>query len=208
MADGGAAAALDGAGGDGSAHGLLQKWAVWPSKQALYAEVAGVSETLGRSVRVAKSNRKYIMIKCTSAECSFRVSAKAVKDSAGWVIVGVCSQHTCSIATRRARNYRAAAVMRAAPAVARVVVPTMALPGGARQLCAMVAASGARLTLREGQARDFLKRRFGATDEHFVMELQLLADSLRQMGEQDPDGKLARGMGTEMLRCFAPRVWS
>ena len=70
------------------------------------------------------------------------------------------------VATLRARNYGAAVVMRAAPAVARAVVPTMALPGGARHLCAMVATSGARLAMWELQERDFLQLRFGVTDEH------------------------------------------
>ena len=103
MADGGAAAALDGAGGGGSAHERLQEWAVWPSKQDLFAEVAGVSETLGRSVRVASSNRRYIMIKCTSAECSFRVSAKTVNFEGQCRVLWVSARSTLGRHTSRAQ---------------------------------------------------------------------------------------------------------
>ena len=64
------AMAASAAGGDGSAACLpprVTRGAQWPSKLALLSAVASLSETLGRSVRVAKSDRSRVIVKCIPA---------------------------------------------------------------------------------------------------------------------------------------------
>lgn len=188
------AMAASAAGGDGSAACLpprVTRGAQWPSKLALLSAVASLSETLGRSVRVAKSDRSRVIVKCMSRGCDFHVSAKAVNDGEAWAVVRVRACHSCASASKRARNYRADLVMHSAGAAARGFVPVMGRQGGGvRQLCATVAGSGGHLVLSEGQARRHIQQLFGATDTDFVMQLQLLDDYLRQMREQDPEGKV------------------
>ncbi len=126
-----------------------------------------------------------------------------------WVVIKKPSHHSCDGSTKRVRNYSTAVVMLAAGPVAREFVPVMGRGGGGvRQLCAMVGTHGG-LRLGEQQARDHIRKRFGATDAGFIAELQYLEDYVRQVQLQDPDGKSSKNAGLLTVCCartFAHRM--
>lgn len=166
----------------------------WLSKQAGMAAIAAHADAYGFAVKVHKSDRKRLMVKCSAEGCTFRARLirATKKDGPGaggpWVLRAFSPQHTCDGTTQRTRNYRRGVVIRSAGSLSRSFVPPAGTGGGGvQQLRDMVARHDA-LDLRASQARRHLADGLCASAKDFVGELQVLRDYLRQLQEQDPAG--------------------
>ena len=128
-------------------------------------------------------------MKCGQDGCEYLAAAKSVTGGR-WEVTRLTVGHSCERRKPRARQYKTdVLVAGSAPVAVASVVSVMGRDSNrAKDLMAMVS-QRTGIQLRTAAAHRFMAKRKAGSKTAFLDELQILQDVLKQMREQDSEGK-------------------